>query len=93
MPVGRQWQLFGRWHYDLEMDRSLEALFGIAYESCCWTVRTLYQRALEPDDETLSNDLEHDEAILLEFQLKGLGGLGDKLNGVLEESIFGYRDE
>ncbi len=93
LPLGRQWHLFARWQYDLQMDRTLEGLFGIAYESCCWTVRTLYQRALEPDHTALSNDLENDRAILLEFQLKGLGGLGDKLTGVLEESIFGYRDE
>lgn len=93
LPLGLQWQLFGRWHYDLEDKRSLENLVGIAYESCCWTVRALYQRALEPDDSSLSNDLEYDEAILLEFQLKGLGGLGDKLTNILEESIFGYRDD
>ncbi len=93
LPLGRQWHLFARWQYDLQMDRTIEGLFGVAYESCCWTVRTLYQRALEPDYTALSNDLENDSAILLEFQLKGLGGLGDKLTGVLEESIFGYRDE
>lgn len=93
LPLGRQWQLFGRWHYDLEDKRSLESLTGFAYESCCWTIRVLHQRALEPDDNSLSKDLGHDEAILLEFQLKGLGGLGDKLANVLEENIFGYQDD
>lgn len=93
LPLGRQWQLFGRWHYDLEDTRSLESLFGVSYESCCWTIRALHQRALEPDDNSLSNDLGYDEAILLEFQLKGLGGLGDKLANVLEENIFGYHDD
>ncbi|MFT5033381.1 MAG: LPS-assembly protein [Bacteroidia bacterium] len=92
-PLGRQWQLFGRWHYDMEDSRSLESLFGVAYESCCWTIRALHQRALEPDDNSLSKDLGHDETILLEFQLKGLGGLGDKLVNVLEENIFGYQDD
>ena len=93
LPLGRQWQLFSRWHYDLEDKRSLESLFGVAYESCCWTIRAVHQRALEPDDNSLSNDLGYDEAILLEFQLKGLGGLGDKLGNVLEENIFGYQDD
>ncbi len=93
LPLGRQWQLFARWHYDMEDKRSLESLFGVAYESCCWTIRAVHQRALEPDDNSLSNDLGHDETILLEFQLKGLGGLGDKLTNILEENIFGYQDE
>jgi hypothetical protein len=30
--------------------------------------------------------------VLLEFQFRGLGGIGDRITTALEESIFGYRE-
>lgn len=93
LPLGRQWQLFAGWHFDIREDRSLESLAGVSYQNCCWLVRVVFQRSAEPDTSNGSNDLTMDETVLLEFQLKGLGGIGDKIASVLEESIFGYRDE
>ncbi len=93
LPLDAQWQLFSRWHYDIRAHHSLENLVGLSYQNCCWIVRAVYQRSVEPDSSDGSNALTTDEAILLEFQLKGLGGLGDKIASVLEETIFGYRDK
>ena len=52
----------------------------------------VYQRALEPDDNSGSNTsgTDNNSAVLIEFQLKGLGGLGTAVTSVLKESIFGY---
>lgn len=94
IPLGLRWQVFARWNYNLNDDSSLENTIGLQYDDCCWRIRLLYQRAL--DDEEL-DELgivrgKEDEAIMLEFQLKGLGNLGQNIGRLLEESIWGYRE-
>ncbi len=93
IPLNNQWQLFAKTQYDLEDNRPLENLIGAEYQNCCWLTRVVYQQALEPDDDSRSNtsDTETNSAILVEFQLKGLGGLGTAVTSVLKESIFGYQ--
>jgi LPS-assembly protein len=92
-----QWKLFAKIQYDFEDNRPVENLLGAEYQNCCWLVRMVYQRALEPDDNSGSNNTgtdntgtDNNSAVLLEFQLKGLGGLGTAVTSVLKESIFGY---
>lgn len=92
-PIDNNWRLFLRLNYDLDLNSSLEDLVGIEYEDCCWLTRIVYQRAVfgdEVDDlgQTVS---QRDTAILFEFQLKGLGGLGRRVETLLQESIWGYR--
>ena len=98
VPVNNQWKLFAKTHYDFEDNRPVENLVGAEYQNCCWLTRVVYQRALEPDDNNLSNNTvagnsgtEVNSAVLVEFQLKGLGGLGTAVTSVLKESIFGYQ--
>lgn len=93
LPIDNQWKLFAKTQYDFENDRPVENLVGAEYQNCCWLARVVYQRALEPDDELGSNTggTENNSAILVEFQLKGLGGLGTAVSSVLRESIFGYQ--
>ena len=93
MPLNNQWKLFAKTQYDLEDNRSVENLIGAEYQNCCWLTRIVYQQALEPDDNSRSNtsDTETNSAILVEFQLKGLGGLGTAVTSVLKESILGYQ--
>jgi LPS-assembly protein len=91
LPLGLQWRVFARWQHDIGNNRRLENLLGVAYESCCWQVRLAWRRSLEPDDGSLSN-VKVDRAVLLEFQFRGLGGIGDRITTALEESIFGYRE-
>ncbi len=93
LPINNQWKLFAKTQYDFENDRPVENLVGAEYQNCCWLARVVYQRALEPDDELGSNTggTENNSAVLVEFQLKGLGGLGTAVSSVLRESIFGYQ--
>ncbi len=88
--VSERTKLFARAHYDLEDDRAFENLIGIEYQSCCWLSRVVWQRALEPSVENGVDTTSADNAFLLEFQLKGLGGLGNKASSQLRESIHGY---
>jgi LPS-assembly protein len=92
-PINNQWRLFLRLNYDLDLNSSLEDLVGIEYEDCCWLTRIVYQRAVFGDevDDLGRTVSQRDSAILFEFQLKGLGGLGRRVETLLEESIWGYK--
>lgn len=95
LPISDRWSVFARYRYDVEENRSLDDLFGIQYDDCCWMVRLLYQQNLDDEyrDELAGEVVvERDYAFILEFQLKGLGSLGRKANGLLKESILGYED-
>ncbi|MFT3931840.1 MAG: LPS-assembly protein LptD [Spongiibacteraceae bacterium] len=94
LPLSRRWRLLARLNYDLDLHTPLEDLVGFEYEDCCWFVRFAYQRAALADTLDVLGEpiLERDETFMIEFQLKGLGGLGQKMNSLLQESIWGYRD-
>jgi LPS-assembly protein len=95
LPINNQWKLFVKTQHDFENSRSVENLVGAEYQNCCWLTRIVFQSALEPDDVLGSNvgGTERDSAILVEFQLKGLGGLGTAVSNTLKESIFGYQSD
>ncbi|HET8709806.1 MAG TPA: LPS assembly protein LptD, partial [Spongiibacteraceae bacterium] len=94
IPLNQRWRLLARFNYDLALHTPLEDLIGIEYEDCCWVTRIAYQRAaLANRFNTLGEPvLQRDRTLVVEFQLKGLGGLGQKMNTLLQESIWGYRD-
>ena len=93
-PATENWSLMGRWSYDLEYDRSFENLIGVEYDSCCWRVRLVNRRYLTEDSSNPA-EVEAKRGIFLQFQLKGLGGVGNELDDVLSDSISGfeYRQE
>ncbi len=96
MPVSAQWTLFSRLQYDLTEESGIDAIAGLQYEGCCWMVRMLYQESFE--DETISSEpnggilVENDYTFAIEFQLKGLGNMGNKVSNILNESFLGYED-
>ncbi|HEY9036035.1 MAG TPA: LPS-assembly protein LptD [Pseudomonadales bacterium] len=96
IPLNHQWRLFARWNYDLTANDSLETLGGIEYESCCWMVRAVYQEAIDGalnidnNNFVADDELERDYAFFLQFQLKGLGDLADKVDDVLDNAIPGF---
>lgn len=94
IPLNLRWSMFARFNYDLEDNRSLEDMFGVQYDDCCWMARVVYQRAVEGEELLNSGvrEVVRDHAIIFEFQLKGLGSLGSTAAGLLEESILGYRE-
>ena len=68
--LGRSVRVLGSASYALKEDTMTEIYGGLEYDSCCWRARVVAQRYL-PDGRT-----EHERAIMLQLELKGLTGLG-----------------
>lgn len=84
-PISRHWSVMAKFNYDHTNERELEQVAGLTYESCCWKTSILYQEGIDVNNEI-------DRGFYIEFQLKGLGGSGNKINSILSDSIQGYNE-
>ena len=84
-PLGRKWSVVGRWIFAVSERRSLEMFGGLEYNSCCFAVRAVGRRFLT------NIDGEFNRGVFLQFELKGLAGLGRKTADFLQHSIPGYK--
>ncbi|MEE4191423.1 MAG: LPS-assembly protein LptD [Halieaceae bacterium] len=92
-PFSKEWRIFLRSLYDLEENERVNDMAGIEYNSCCWRVRLVYQRYVDQNTNRAATELvEYENATYIEFQLKGLGGVGTRVSELLEEFIRGYQD-
>jgi LPS-assembly protein len=64
----------------------MDALAGIEYRDCCWTLRFLgRQQRINPRDDETKN------LFYVELELRGLGGIGTtSIEKLLEGVISGY---
>jgi LPS-assembly protein len=69
--------LLGRWRYSREDYRTLEALGGLEYETCCWALRTAYRRY------QFNTEQEYTTGIYLQLELKGLTRIGAGFQSLL----------
>jgi LPS-assembly protein len=85
----RNWHLLARRYYSLEENHLIDSLAGLEYDTCCWALRLVHtdEREALTDDPT---DTELKQAIYLQLELKGLGGLNDRLRNVVQERVDGY---
>ena len=76
-PLFGGWSLIARGNHDFTNNRELETFAGLEYNDCCYRVRLLARRWL--DNELVNTvqdlDLEYDQGVFFEFELKGLGGI------------------
>jgi LPS-assembly protein len=92
-PVNNEWSLFFRSLYDLEASDRVNDMAGIEYNNCCWRIRLVHQRYVDQQTQRVPDELvEYENATYVEFQLKGLGGVGTRVTEMLEEFIRGYQD-
>ncbi|WP_353570045.1 LPS assembly protein LptD [Candidatus Albibeggiatoa sp. nov. BB20] len=86
-PLSQNWRILGRWNQSILYNTELETFVGVEYDSCCWALRVVARRYL--------TDVERSDfvnGIFVQFHLKGLGGVGQKADILLEQSIPGYYD-
>jgi len=81
--VAPKTNVFARLNRSLKDDKDLDALAGFEYGSCCWRVRTFASRATGDESPTFT----------VEFELNGLGRIGDDTETLLNDRIYGYRRE
>jgi len=93
-PLARRWTLYANWSYEMTNRYTIQDLVGAEYESCCYRLRLFYQRerdsfnALAP--RTAADPLEYGYAWMLQVELKGLGGITNKITQLLEQNFYGY---
>ena len=88
-PLHANWSMIGRWLYDRDNERSVESLYGLEFRDCCWQIRLLSLSELS--DLTGDTVLESDQTFLLQVRMIGLGGLGGRVDSLLQRSIPEYR--
>lgn len=76
-PVYGPFSLLGRWRVDREDRRTLEALGGIEYDTCCWALRGAYRRY------QFNSEQEYTTGIYFQVELKGLTRLGAGFQSLL----------
>lgn len=91
-PLWNSLSLIAASRYDFTNDNELETLVGVEYDSCCYRARFLLREWVDNDQlvELSDTELNTDQGIFFEFQFKGLGGVGNKLDGILRDAITGY---
>ncbi len=96
VPVNRQWSVFGALNYSLEVDKSVEDMFGVEYDSCCWKVRLMHLRYYDnisgqvPDFN--NPNLERQSSTQIQIVLKGMGGFNDRISNTLRDMIRGFNE-
>ncbi len=94
-PVRRNWSLFAGVNYSIEAQTSVEDMFGVEYDSCCWQVRLLHLRyydGISGNPDFSDPTLEREDSTQVQIVLKGMGGFGSKASGIMKDMIRGFTD-
>jgi LPS-assembly protein len=90
IDVSGQWPLFskrwlvsGRANYDFTRNQWLNFLAGLEYNGGCWAIRGVY-------GNYLANSTNYTQVFYLDFELKGLSGVGNDPTEYLRQAIPGY---
>ena len=75
-PLDPQWRLIGGHYRDIELNRNIDSLIGLRYDSCCWAVSLVWEQAQKENKLTQPNGVEQETLIGLRFELKGLSSFG-----------------
>jgi LPS-assembly protein len=95
-PLDDNWRFFAAINYSLEANTSVEDMAGLEYDTCCWKVRLLHLRYYEnvtgfvPDFD--NPNLEREHSTQVQIVLKGMGGFGNRISGIMEDMIRGFKD-
>lgn len=93
-PVYDNWSAVGRWQYSLLYNSTQESFLGIEKENCCWRFRVIGRRYVN-NLNVFSNGADvqgvSQTGIFFQVELKGLTGVGEKIDTFLEQNIYGYR--
>ncbi|WP_375055815.1 LPS assembly protein LptD [Zobellella sp. DQSA1] len=75
-PLDPQWRLIGGYYRDIELNRNIDSLIGLRYDSCCWAVSLVWEQWQKEDKLLNPTSTLQETTIGLRFELKGLSSLG-----------------
>jgi LPS-assembly protein len=88
-PVYNNFRIVGSVQYDYKNDVTRDALVGVDYDSCCWSV-ALYGRSFYNNFDVISTTKPH-TGVMLQITFKGLTGNSDSsLSSLLKQKIYGF---
>lgn len=93
-PIYDNWSAIGRWQYSLLYNSTQESFLGIEKENCCWRFRIVGRRYVN-NLNLFANGADvqgvSQTGIFFQVELKGLMGMGEKLDNFLEQNIYGFK--
>lgn len=83
--LNNRWAVAGRYNYGLSESKMVDSQLGVEFKDCCVTTRvsTRYYR-------TKISDREKQWRVYLEFELDGMGNVGQNIEKMWEKSISGF---
>ena len=80
----------------MEAQESVEDMIGIEYDTCCWKFRLLHLRYFDTVPGQIPDfrdpELEREHSTQFQIVLKGMGGFGNRVEGLLEDLIRGFEE-
>jgi LPS-assembly protein len=89
-PIYDNWYGVARLQYSFRYSSTKESFLGLEKESCCWRFRVLWRRYTDTLNNDIS-DIQLEQGLFVQLELKGLSSFGDKLDEFLEENLKGYQ--
>jgi LPS-assembly protein len=71
-----RWTMEAKYSESILLNKPIEKLFGVNYESCCWGIRIFASHT------TNNNFEEPDNAVFFELTLKGLGQVDSQVGNI-----------
>ncbi|MDN5871158.1 MAG: LPS assembly protein LptD [Nitrococcus sp.] len=88
LTLGSNWRVVGGWNYSFLNQQTQERFAGLEFNSCCYAVRGLL-REFQANPRGATAQLQ--TGFLLQFELKGLGAIGNAVPKFLSQAIPGFR--
>ncbi|MGN2249053.1 LPS-assembly protein LptD [Frateuria sp. GZRe14] len=89
-PISERWRLLGRWVYSVRDQRTVEALAGVEYDSCCVALRVVGRHYVVASGPVAERGRTNN-ALMFELVFKGLGAFNGQTEDVLRRGILGYQ--
>jgi LPS-assembly protein len=97
LPINSRWSIIARNNHDFTHGVELDTFAGLEYNDCCYRVRVIGRRWLRVDYTTpdfLANltNKDFEPGLMIELELKGLGGMDRQISSLLERTVTGFKE-
>jgi len=89
-PLSDRWRLIGHWAYSVLDKKTVEALAGVEYDSCCVALRLVGRHYVNTYDYSTQLGSAN-TAVMFEIEFKGMGNFTGQSENILRNGILGYQ--